>query len=66
MWILVVDMPGHIYVMGFKPDGTAKEAMEQVNAKGYAREHASDRRKPYKIGINFLSWTGTISDWLAE
>ena len=37
-----------------------------VNAKGYACEYESDKRKLYKIGINFSSETGTISDWLVE
>ena len=40
--------------------------MEQINTKGYAREYEADKRKLYKIGINFSSETGTINDWLVE
>ena len=62
----VIETPDYIYIFEFKRDGTAKEAIEQINEKGYAREYESDRRKLYKIGCNFSSETGTISDWLTE
>ena len=62
----VIETPDYIYIFEFKRDGTAQEAIEQINEKGYAREYESDRRKLYKIGCNFSSETGTISDWLAE
>ena len=61
-----VETPDYIYVLELKLDGTAREAIDQINAKGYAREYESDPRKLYKIGINFSSETGTISDWLTE
>ena len=41
-------------------------AVGQINAKGYARECEADKRKPYKIGVNISTKTGTASDWLAE
>ena len=47
----------------FKLDGTAQEALQQIEEKGYAREYATDSRKVYKIGASFSSETGTISDW---
>ena len=62
----VIETPEYIYIMEFKKDGTAKEAMGQINEKGYAREYEADKRKLYKIGINFSSKTGTIDDWLVE
>ena len=61
-----VETPDYIYVLELKLDGTAREAIDQINAKGYAREYESDPRKLYKIGINFSSETSTISDWLVE
>ena len=61
-----VETPDYIYVLELKLDGTAREAIDQINAKGYAREYESDPRKLYKIGINFSSETGTVSDWLTE
>ena len=62
----IVETPDFIYVIEFKLDGTAREAIDQINAKGYAREYEPDKRKLYKIGVNFSSETGTVSDWLAE
>ena len=54
------------YIMEFKLDGTAREAVDQIDAKSYAREYATDPRKIYKIGVNFSTQTGTVSDFLAE
>lgn len=59
-------MPDYIYIMEFKPDGTAREAVGQTDAKGYAREYADDPRKLYKTGVNFAMETSTVSDFLAE
>ena len=61
-----VEMPDYVYIMEFKLDGTAREAVDQIDAKGYAREYATDPRKLYKIGVNFSTETGTVSDFLAE
>lgn len=59
----VVETPQYIYIFEFKLDGTAAEALLQIEDKGYAREYACDMRKLYKIGAAFSSETGTISDW---
>ena len=62
----VVETPDYIYVIEFKRDGTAREGIDQINQKGYAREYEADPRKLYKIAVNFSSETGTVSDFLAE
>ena len=62
----VVETPGYIYILEFKMDGTAAEAIAQINQKGYAREYEADPRPLYKIGCGFSSATGTISDWAVE
>ena len=59
----VVKTPQYVYIFEFKLDGTADEALQQIEEKGYVREYASDNRKLYKIGAVFSSETGTISDW---
>lgn len=59
----VVETPQHVYIFEFKLDGTAAEALQQIEEKGYAREYAADNRKLYKVGAVFSSETGTISDW---
>ena len=59
----IVETPEYVYIFEFKLDGTAEEALSQIEEKGYAREYESDSRKLYKIGAVFSSETGTIGDW---
>ena len=59
----VVETETGIYIFEFKLDGTAQEALQQIDEKGYARPYAADRRKIRKIGVSFSSKTGTIDDW---
>lgn len=59
----VVETADYIYIFEFKLDGTADEALQQIEEKGYAREYDADKRKLYRIGASFSSETGTIADW---
>ena len=59
----IVETSDYVYIFEFKLDGTAQEALQQIEEKGYAREYATDSRKVYKIGASFSSESGTISDW---
>ncbi len=59
----VVETKHNIFVFEFKRDGSAMEALEQIEKKGYAREYATDSRKIYLVGSNFSSETGTIDGW---
>lgn len=59
----VLETPQYVYIFEFKLDGTAEEALRQIEEKGYAGEYASDTRTLYKIGASFSSETGTIGEW---
>jgi hypothetical protein len=59
----VLETADYVYIFEFKLDGTAAEALQQIEEKGYAREYAADSRKLYRIGASFSSETGTIGDW---
>ena len=59
----IVETPRYVYIFEFKLDGTAAEALKQIEDKGYAREYEADERTVYRIGASFSSETGTISDW---
>lgn len=63
---LVLQTDKLIYVMEFKLDGTAEEALQQINDKHYALPFASDRRKLFKIGVNFSAETRNIEKWIVE
>ena len=62
----IVETDDYVYIFEFKLDGTAEEALKQVEDKGYAKPYISDNRKVYKIGVSFSSKTGTIESWKAE
>ncbi len=63
---LVLQTPDYIYVMEFKLNGTAEEALQQINDKGYALPFASDARTLYKIGVNFSPETRNLERWVVE
>ena len=63
---LVLQTDKLIYVMEFKLDGTAEEALQQIHDKHYALPFASDRRKLFKIGVNFSAETRNIEKWIVE
>ena len=63
---LVLQTPDYIYVMEFKLNGTAEDALKQINDKGYALPFASDARALYKIGVNFSPETRNIERWVVE
>ena len=52
--------------MEFKLEGTAEEAIKQINEKQYDAPFASDPRKLYKIGVNFSRETRNIERWIVE
>lgn len=54
------------YVLEFKYDGTAREALAQIDSKQYAILYRKDGRRIVKVGINFDSATRTIGDWIIE
>lgn len=59
----IVETPNFVYIFEFKRDGSALDALKQIETKGYAREYAADQRPIYQIGCNFSSETGTIDGW---
>ncbi len=63
---LVLQTDKYIYVMEFKLDGTAEEALRQINEKQYALPFAADPRKLFRIGVNFSARMRNIERWVAE
>jgi type I restriction enzyme R subunit len=49
-----------------KINGTAKEALEQINSKGYAVPYQTDGRKVVKVGVRFSTETLAIENWEIE
>jgi len=60
---LVLQTDRYIYIMEFKLNGTAEEALQQIEDKQYALPFASDTRTLFRIGVNFSNETRNIDTW---
>ena len=63
---LVLKTADYIYVMEFKLEGTAEEALQQIEDKHYALPFATDQRRVYKVGVNFSKDRRNIEKWLVK
>ena len=53
-----------VYIVEAKVDaGSAREAVDQIDEKGYGTRFKGNRLKIKKLGLNFSSKTRTIEDW---
>ena len=59
----IIETKNDIYIFEFKLDGTASEALTQIEERGYARPYVADSRRIHLIGASFSSKTGTIDSW---
>ena len=62
----VVYMPDAVYVFELKYDGSAEEAIKQIDEKGYLIPYSANGKRLYKIGVNYDSNQRTISDWIIK
>ncbi|MBO4907112.1 MAG: ATP-binding protein [Bacteroidaceae bacterium] len=60
---IVVRMPDATYVFELKINGTAHEALQQINSQGYAIPYQTDGLPIYKVGIRFSTETLSIEEW---
>ena len=60
---MLMQTKDYIYILEFKMDKSADEALAQIEEKQYAKPFAQDSRKQYKIGVNFSSETRRIDGW---
>ncbi len=62
----VMETPDHVYVMEFKRDKSAAEAMAQIKEKKYYEKFIASGKKITLVGINFNSEKRTIAEWVVE
>ncbi|MBQ0052177.1 MAG: AAA family ATPase [Treponema sp.] len=55
-----------IYIFEFKMDGTAQEAIDQINSKDYPISYKNDGRKIVKVGVNYSSEKKQLSEWIIQ
>ena len=60
---IVMKTNDYIYMMELKLDGTADDALSQIEDRGYAEPFKNDQRQLYIIGVNFSSETRGIKEW---
>lgn len=63
---MVLKTERYIYVMEFKFDGSAEEALKQIEEREYAAPFANDPRQLLKAGVNFSSKTRNIDCWVVD
>lgn len=61
---MIVKTPNYIYILEFKFEGSAEEALAQIDANNYAVPFSTDDRTLFKIGINFSRKTRNIEKWI--
>lgn len=59
----VIETADYIYIIECKLDKSADEALGQIEESGYAAPFRMDKRKLYKIGINFSSKTRGVEEY---
>ena len=63
---MVIFMPDTIYVMELKVGDSARQALDQINARGYAKPYLSDGRRVVKVGVRFDTDKHTVDEWETE
>ena len=60
----VVEMPDTTWVFELKVNGTAQEALNQINSKNYALPYETEGNKVVKVGVQFDRETMTVGKYL--
>ena len=60
---IVIKTKAYIYVIELKYNGSAEQALKQIEEKKYSRKFQMDSRQLIEIGVNFSSETRCIEDW---
>ena len=60
---MTVKTKDYIYIFEFKLNGSADDALRQIDEKGYAKPFALDNRKLIKVGVNFSLAKRCIEEW---
>ena len=63
---LLIGTREYLYIIELKFNGTAKEAIEQINCKDYSMPFEQQGRTIIKIGANVSKETRNIEDWIID
>ena len=62
----VLHLPESVFVFELKYDGSAEDALRQIDEKGYLVPYTADGKRLYKIGVNYDSQQRTLGDWIIK
>jgi hypothetical protein len=62
----LVETKDYVYCFEFKLDGTAEQALNQIDSKDYLLPWAGNGRRLFKIGVSFDYTKRNIGDWKWE
>ena len=62
----VVKTQDAVYVFEFKLNGSAEEALKQIDEKGYLIPYTLDGKRLVKVGVNFSKETRNIDRYIVE
>ncbi len=60
---IVMNTADYVYIIELKRDGSAEEALKQIEDKGYDKPFLACGKKIIKLGINFSSATLCVDGW---
>jgi len=55
-----------VYILEFKLNHSAEDAMKQIHEKNYAQEFLHRGKRIMLVGVNFNSDSGQIENWISE
>ncbi len=62
----VLQLPTATYVFELKYDGSAEDAIKQIDDKGYLIPYSANGKRLVKVGVNYDSQQRTIGDWIIQ
>ena len=62
----VVKTPKFVYVFEFKLKGTAGQALQQIEEKGYTLPYAAEGRQVIRVGVEFSAEKRNVERWMVE
>ena len=60
---MVLETATDLYVMELKIDRPAREALEQIDQRGYLLPYTREGLRLHKVGISFSTEERTLSGW---
>lgn len=62
----VLQLPDAVYVFELKYDGSAEDAIRQIDEKGYMIPYSAEGKRLVKVGVNYDSKLRTIGNWIVK